>query len=58
MINGVAQADGIYNSVNVSEFLGTGSITVLAVVPEPSVYMLLGAGLLFCGQRFLRRNRP
>lgn len=27
------------------------------VVPEPSVYMLLGVGLLFCGQRFLRRRR-
>lgn len=26
-------------------------------VPEPSVYMLLGVGLLFCGQRFLRRRR-
>lgn len=29
----------------------------LSVVPEPSVYMLLGVGLLFCGQRFLRRKR-
>jgi hypothetical protein len=27
-----------------------------AAVPEPSVYMLLGVGLLFCGQRFLRRK--
>ncbi len=27
------------------------------VVPEPSVYMLLGVGLLFCGQRYLRRRR-
>ncbi len=27
------------------------------VVPEPSVYMLLGLGLLFCGQRFLRRRK-
>ena len=26
------------------------------VVPEPSLYMLLGVGLLFCGQRFLRRK--
>ncbi|HEY1583153.1 MAG TPA: PEP-CTERM sorting domain-containing protein [Chthoniobacterales bacterium] len=26
------------------------------VVPEPSVYMLLGVGILFCGQRFLRRK--
>lgn len=31
------------------------SITVDAV-PEPSVYMLLGVGLLFCGQRFIRRK--
>ena len=29
----------------------------LASVPEPSVYMLLGVGLLFCGQRFLRRRK-
>lgn len=28
-----------------------------APIPEPSVYMLLGVGLLFCGQRFLRRRR-
>ncbi len=28
-----------------------------SAVPEPSVYMLLGVGLLFCGQRFLRRRR-
>lgn len=27
------------------------------LVPEPSVYMLLGVGLLLCGQRFLRRRR-
>lgn len=29
----------------------------LSAIPEPSVYMLLGVGLLFCGQRFLRRRR-
>ncbi len=29
----------------------------LGSVPEPSVYVLLGVGLLFCGQRFLRRRR-
>ncbi len=29
----------------------------LSAVPEPSVYVLLGVGLLFCGQRFLRRRR-
>ena len=27
-----------------------------SAVPEPSVYMLLGVGLLICGQRFLRRK--
>lgn len=27
------------------------------VVPEPSTYVLLGVGLLFCGQRFIRRKR-
>jgi hypothetical protein len=27
------------------------------VVPEPAVYMLFGAGLLLCGQCFLR-HRP
>lgn len=26
-------------------------------IPEPSVYMLLGVGLLFCAQRFLRGKR-
>ncbi len=26
------------------------------VVPEPSVYMLLGVGILLCGQRFFRRK--
>ncbi len=28
-----------------------------SAIPEPSVYMLLGVGLLFCGQRYLRRRR-
>ena len=28
-----------------------------SAIPEPSVYMLLGVGLLLCGQRFLRRKR-
>ncbi|HEY2801404.1 MAG TPA: hypothetical protein VGI85_12470 [Chthoniobacterales bacterium] len=30
------------------------------LIPEPSVYMLLGVGLLLCGQRFLRgrKSRP
>ncbi len=29
---------------------------ILQSVPEPSVYMLLGVGILLCGQRFLRRK--
>ena len=28
-----------------------------AAVPEPSVYVLLGVGILLCSQRFLRRKR-
>ena len=28
-----------------------------SAIPEPSVYMLLGVGLLFCGQRFLRSRK-
>lgn len=33
---------------------------VVTAIPEPSVYMLLGVGLLLCGQRFLRgrKSRP
>ncbi len=43
-------ASGSDNGVSVDDFS-------LGAVPEPSVYMLLGVGLLFCGQRFLRRRR-
>ena len=35
----------------------TGNAYILAAIPEPSVYMLLGVGLLLCGQRFFRRRR-
>jgi hypothetical protein len=42
----------------------TGSDAALAVdnftfsaIPEPSIYMLLGVGILLCGQRFLRGKR-
>jgi hypothetical protein len=28
----------------------------LANLPEPGIYMLLGVGILLCGQRFLRRK--
>ncbi len=29
---------------------------MITAVPEPTVYMLLGFGILLCGQRFLRRR--
>ena len=32
------------------------TVTPNAAIPEPSVYMLLGVGLLFCGQRFARKR--
>ncbi len=35
----------------IDNFTVTGD---LAAIPEPSVYMLLGVGILICGQRFLR----
>jgi len=44
-------ATGSDNGVAVDDF------SLSAPVPEPSVYMLLGVGLLFCGQRFLRSRR-
>ncbi len=47
LITDVINAD---NGVSVDDFS-------LSAVPEPSVYMLLGVGLLFCGQRFLRRRK-
>jgi len=43
-------ATGSDNGVAVDDFS-------LTVVPEPSVYMLLGVGILLCGQRFLRRSK-
>ena len=58
-VDGVAQAPGVYGSGGTNPdgvFFGTGTITV-TTVPEPSVYMLLGVGILLCGQRFLRRKR-
>jgi hypothetical protein len=42
---------GSRDAVGIDNF----SITA-APVPEPSVYMLLGVGILLCGQRFLRRR--
>jgi hypothetical protein len=41
---------GADNGVSVDDFS-------LSVVPEPSIYMLLGVGILLCGQRFLRRSK-
>ncbi len=43
---------GSDNGVSVDDF----SLSA-APIPEPSVYMLLGVGLLFCAQRFLRGKR-
>ena len=36
---------------------GTFSFSAAAEVPEPPVYALLGVGILFCAQRFLRNRR-
>lgn len=50
--------DGIDTNNNNVDFLSrlpTPDMTN-ALIPEPSVYMLLGVGLLICGQRFLRRK--
>ncbi len=44
--------DGVWHDNDVSR-----STISLSPVPEPSVYMLLGVGILLCGQRFLRRKR-
>ncbi len=33
------------------------NVMLATLVPEPSVYMLLGVGILLCGQRFLRGRR-
>jgi autotransporter-associated beta strand protein len=37
-----------------AHFAGTGTLTL---IPEPSTYMLLGVGLLFCAQRFRRKQK-
>ena len=42
---------------NVAGNYGLAVNGTTAAIPEPSVYMLLGVGLLFCGQRYLRSRR-
>lgn len=54
LVNGVAQAPGIYSSANEPGLItGTGTITV---VPEPSTSVLLGLGALLCAQQLRRRK--
>jgi fibronectin-binding autotransporter adhesin len=56
IVNGVAQAPGLYGAGGINPnnaFTGTGFILVL---PEPSTWMLIGAGALVLAQR-LRRKR-
>lgn len=55
IVNGVAKGPGVYNSSNVPQFTGSGSITV---VPEPSTWLTLslGGALLLVGTRLRRRT--
>ena len=46
-----------FNATGSDDGLGIDNFSLAVPVPEPSVYMLLGVGLLFCGQRFLRSRR-
>ncbi len=60
-VNGVQEAPGVYGSstsgaANVlPEFTGTGTLTVLSAIPEPSTIALLSVGLLL-GASALRRK--
>ncbi|MFL6516361.1 MAG: PEP-CTERM sorting domain-containing protein [Chthoniobacterales bacterium] len=62
VINGMVQAAGQYGAVGSgaqfenADFAGTGFVNVLAAVPEPATWMLMGVGLLLGAQR-LRRKR-
>jgi len=61
-IAGVQEAPGIYGSAasgapNVRpELFGTGTLTVLTMIPEPATYMLFGLGVLVCAQQFRRKK--
>jgi autotransporter-associated beta strand protein len=47
IINGVAQAPGIYNSANLSSIItGNGAINVVSAVPEPQTFALIALGSL------------
>jgi autotransporter-associated beta strand protein len=62
IVDGVSLAPGLYGagagatSNPDMAFFGSGYLLVGTPIPEPSVYMLLGVGLLICGQRFFRRR--
>jgi hypothetical protein len=45
-----ADDSGIDDGIAIDNF-------TFSAVPEPSVYMLLGVGILLCGQRFMRRSK-
>jgi hypothetical protein len=53
IVNGTAQMPGVYSSANLSELVGTGTLTV---VPEPSTWILFGLGALIGVQRFRRKR--
>jgi hypothetical protein len=61
-VNGTPQQAGVYGPVGsgaqfqLSQLMGTGTLTVLTTIPEPATYMLLGLGMLVCAQQFRRKK--